>query len=95
MEVFHFKEHTAEVIKDNLISLSLQTPKDDLPPIFAELSLCFIEARVKDDEFARRELLQEIDTKITKATSDLQANSFSKLCCIYDLITVLFFSCLE
>lgn len=89
MEVFHFSKTTSEVLKQSLMTLSTQIQSMNAPRIFNELAQCLIEARVSDEEFSRRELLREIDTKLTNVSRDNQPNSFAKLCHFYDLIIVL------
>lgn len=91
IEVFYFSESTAELLKKNIFHLSIYVRTFDLHSVLSALSSCLIESRVKEEEFRRRQLLREIHSKFTKTQKD-RINSFTKLCTMYDLITVYFLS---
>lgn len=91
-EVFRYTQVTADVIETSVFSLTSYRSLCDLNLILHELSRCFIETRVHEEESARRELIKTINSKITQ-TKQEYTHSYSQLCSMYSLLTVYFFFC--
>lgn len=86
-EVFRYSETTADVIETSIFSLASYQSLCDLNWILHELSRCFIETRVHEDEYTRRELMKSIHSKITQSNQE-GSHSYSQLCSMYSLLTV-------